>query len=239
MEKLLGNSGASGATLQANIASVGSPLAPESHSVSPLAPGPSVSTKAPELLSPELAGSASLRSNPSPLPLSPVSLVADALWCADTGATAHMTPHRHWMRTYRPYRVPGRLADSTIVYSAGIGSVVFVPEVGGKRGHSVEFSEVLHVPDLRSNLLSVLFLTRNKSFSVVILESVMHFIHHRTIVFTARVQASNCAYLEGSTTPVSTPVLRAPVLAPISTLSQQPLCRLLSRPLWPLSQPLL
>ena len=27
-------------------------------------------------------------------------------WNTDTGATSHMTPHRHWIRNYTPYRVP-------------------------------------------------------------------------------------------------------------------------------------
>jgi hypothetical protein len=62
-----------------------------------------------------------------------------------------------------------QLADSTIIYSQGIGSVLFVPEVNGRKLRPLEFSNVLHVPELRNNLLSVLFLTRCKQFSVVIL----------------------------------------------------------------------
>ena len=51
----------------------------------------------------EFAGSASLHSS---LSYTPSQLPADLLWCADTGATAHMTPHHHWFCSYRPHRVP-------------------------------------------------------------------------------------------------------------------------------------
>jgi hypothetical protein len=46
-------------------------------------------------------------------------------WTADTGATSHMTPHHRWLIDYKSYEVPIKLADNTIVYSAGVGSVVF------------------------------------------------------------------------------------------------------------------
>ena len=143
----------------------------------------------------QFAGNASLRSDPSSLsPAALMSSHADLLWCADTGATSHMTPHRHWLRNYKPFRAPVRLANNTIVYSAGVGSVVFTPEVEGQRLQAVEFSNVLHVPELGNNLLSVLYLTRHKQFSVVILETVMNFVRSGKVWFTAAVNASNCAY---------------------------------------------
>ena len=87
-------------------------------------------------------------------------------WNTDSGATSHMTPHRHWIRNYRPLRLPIRLADDLIVYSAGVGSVVFNPTIRGKTMRPVEFTRVLHVPDLKSNLLSILYLTRHKQFTI-------------------------------------------------------------------------
>ena len=53
-----------------------------------------------------------------------------------------MTPHRHWLRNYTPKRVPIKLADNTVVYSAGVGSVVFHPNLEGKKGRAVEFSNL-------------------------------------------------------------------------------------------------
>ncbi|KAI0340728.1 hypothetical protein BDW22DRAFT_1317826, partial [Trametopsis cervina] len=59
-----------------------------------------------------------------------------------------MTPHKHWLRNYKPLAVPICLANNTLVYSAGVGSVVFTPEVEVEYLRHVEFSRVLHVPDL-------------------------------------------------------------------------------------------
>jgi hypothetical protein len=50
----------------------------------------------------ERAGNASLRSIDPCDALSLLQLDADVDWNADTGATSHMTPHRHWLRNYMP-----------------------------------------------------------------------------------------------------------------------------------------
>ena len=99
---------------------------------------------------------------------SPLQIDANFDWNADSGATSHMTPHSHWIRNYTPFRTPIRLANDDIVYSAGVGSVRFIPMIGGKKARVVEFTRVLHVPDLRTNLLSILYLTRQKQFTVTI-----------------------------------------------------------------------
>ena len=51
-----------------------------------------------------------------------------------------MTPHAHWICNYRLFWTPIHLANDLIVYSAGIGSVVFVPVIGGKERRAVEFT---------------------------------------------------------------------------------------------------
>ena len=77
-----------------------------------------------------------------------------------------MTPHHHWFKTYTPLRVPIRLADESVVYSAGVGSVYFVPIVGGQKKRAIELKRVLHVPDLHNNLLSVFHLTTCEQYIV-------------------------------------------------------------------------
>ena len=81
-----------------------------------------LSTEGPGAVNPEFAGNASLRSFDSSDPLCPLQLDAHADWNADTGATSHMTPHRHWLRNYAPKRVAIKLADNNIVYSTGVGT---------------------------------------------------------------------------------------------------------------------
>ena len=136
----------------------------------------------------EFAGNASITT------VSPSGL---SNWNADTGATSHMTPHRHWFTTYTPYRTPIRLANNCIVYSAGVGSVRFQTVVKGVEKRLIEFTRVLHVPDLKNNLLSVLYLTRNKSYTVFIDDVHMAFSQHGKLMFTATINDANCSYLDG------------------------------------------
>ena len=142
----------------------------------------------------EFAGKASASSHSS-------SRTAGSDWNADTGATSHMSPHRHWFYDYTPYRTPIRLANDSIIYSAGVGSVRFQPVVKGRPGRLLEFTRVLHVPDLCSNLLSVLYLTRNKEYDVRIHRSTLYFFLHRSLLFTATVNDNNAAYLDGKVVP--------------------------------------
>ena len=118
-------------------------------------------------------------------PSSLCSQISD--WNADTGATSHMTPHLDWFSTYTPHRVPIRLANDCVVYSAGIGTVHFDPVLGGKSAKPLSFTDVLHAPHLRSNLLSVLYLMHNKGLSVTIRKGTMQFFKKRTLLFTAEV----------------------------------------------------
>lgn len=85
---------------------------------------------------------------------------ADKTWTADSGATAHMTPHREWIRNMEPCKVPVRLANNDVVWATGRGSIIFSPQIDGKATQSIEFDRVLYVPDLESNLFSVLSAVR-------------------------------------------------------------------------------
>ena len=143
----------------------------------------------------ESAGNASANH----LSLSPLQTNANFDWNADSGATSHMTSHAHWLRNYRPFRTPIRLANNLIVYSVGIGTVVFVPTIRGKTTRAVEFSRVLHVPDLKTNLLSILYLTRHKQFTVSINSSEIKFRRNGTLLFTAQINENNAAFLDGTT----------------------------------------
>ena len=63
-----------------------------------------------------------------------LQLDADFDWITDTGATSHTTPHHHWIHNYKPYCIPIQLADNSIVYLAGMGSVMFRPVIEGREG---------------------------------------------------------------------------------------------------------
>ena len=110
-------------------------------------------------------------------------------WNADSGATSHMTPHRHWFKQYEPYIVPIKLADNTIVYSSGVGNIIFIPMIQGKELRPIEFTRVLHVPKLQNNLclISVLFLTKRRQFKVNIDADYINFKKDGTTLFVASI----------------------------------------------------
>ena len=115
-----------------------------------------------------------------------------------------MTPHRHWLRNYVPKRVPIKLADNKTVYSVGEGTVVFNPIINGQAVRPLGFSQVLHVPDLRNNLFSVLFLTHQKGWTVTIDATKMSFqCPAGTTFFTATISDSNAVFLDGTTVPLA------------------------------------
>ena len=77
-----------------------------------------------------------------------------------------MTPHREWFKSYTPCSVPIRVANGQVVFAAGRGTVEFAPVKGARNLRPVVFSEVLHVPALNQNLLSVLTITSKHGFDV-------------------------------------------------------------------------
>ena len=103
-------------------------------------------------------------------------------WNADSGATSHMTPHRHW------------------------GSILFQPFINGQKTQSLLFSRVLHVPHLQNNLLSILYLTKHKNYNIYIDSKTIHFIQFDRLLFTATITSQNSAFLDGCTVPVSLPL---------------------------------
>ena len=154
----------------------------------------------------ESAGNADSVCLPAPGSL---STPPDSFWNADTGATAHMTPHRHWFMSYEPLRTPIRLADGKVIYSAGVGTVILEPVVSGIAQRAVEFTRVLHVPSLANNLLSVLYLVKYKAFRVLIERNTISFIRSDALLFTATINEHNTAYLDGVTRISSPPAVVA------------------------------
>ena len=131
--------------------------------------------------------------------LSSVDDVADGLWIADTGATAHMMPHRVFFVTYEPCSTPVHIANGNIVHAAGVGTVVFVPRLEGVDKPAVGFTKVLQILDLQCNLLSVLYLVRNSSIVVHAEGDSMSFAQNGTVLFRATINDGCAAHLDGVT----------------------------------------
>jgi transposase InsO family protein len=161
----------------------------------------------------EFAGSATTAS-PNHSPSSPD--IADNLWIADTGATAHMSPHRQFFATYESCSTPVRLADGNIVMAAGVGTVAFVPCHGGVDRPAFGLERVLHVPALCCNLISVLHLVRHKGFSVCAETDTVTFSRSGAVIFTAHITPSCTAHFVGKTLLAGTAQLPSAFKATIS-----------------------
>jgi hypothetical protein len=125
----------------------------------------------------QTAGNATSHSPSISDPLSPIQINTYTHWNVDSGASAHMTPHRHWLHNYTPCRIPIRLADQSIVYSEGVGLVRFHPVINGRKSGMVEFTRVLYVPDLTNNLFSVFYLLRHCGYRLTANSATVRFIH--------------------------------------------------------------
>jgi len=66
----------------------------------------------------------------------------------------------------------------------------------------VEFTRVLHVPQLRNNLLSCLYLTRVKGYHIHIDSKAINFELNGQKLFTASITQHNSAFLDGYIVPV-------------------------------------
>lgn len=76
-------------------------------------------------------------------------------WILDSGATNHMTPQRQVFSTYKAIESKTIfMGDNGCIEAIGVGSVVVQSEVDGHE-MKITMNNVLHVPKLHSNLLSV------------------------------------------------------------------------------------
>jgi len=76
-------------------------------------------------------------------------------WIVDLGATQHMTFEQKWFATYEcisPRRV--FMGDDTILEAISKGNIKATMQVGGELTHTT-ITQVLHVPKMKNNLISV------------------------------------------------------------------------------------
>ena len=76
---------------------------------------------------------------------------------------------------------------------------MFEPTIHGKRARAVEFSNILHILDLRSNLLSCSFFTCSKGFEIDISLHTVTFKINWVILFTTLINPNNSEILNRTT----------------------------------------
>ncbi len=76
-------------------------------------------------------------------------------WIVDSGATQHMTFEQEWFTMYE--RISPRkvfMGDDIVLEAIGKGNINATMQVGGKLSHAT-ITQVLHVPKMKNNLMSV------------------------------------------------------------------------------------
>ena len=88
-------------------------------------------------------------------------------WCVDSGASQHMINKREFIENYREFLKPEivRLGDDREVKAYGKGNISVKPLNSGGICKSAELEDVLYVPALTKNLLSLSGITR-KGYSI-------------------------------------------------------------------------
>lgn len=109
-----------------------------------------------------------------------------------------MTPHREWIRDIKPYRCSIRVANDHVIWSEGVGHVVFNPIVDGKSAPSVVFNRVLYVPALKNNLFSCIQCVRETNIEMVTTSNGMTFSKDGQTVMSANIRGT-VATLNGTT----------------------------------------
>jgi len=74
-----------------------------------------------------------------------------ATWIVDSGASCHMTAQKELFQTYKPVCKKVYFGNNQTLDAIGIGNV----DIKTKEGTQIMLSNVLHVPGLHQNLLSV------------------------------------------------------------------------------------
>lgn len=84
---------------------------------------------------------------------------ASSDWNTDTGASCSIIPHRHWFKTYCPQVVSICLADDSVIYLEGVGSVVFKPKIEREANpQNIKFFDIhiIYLHPFTSHILRVL-----------------------------------------------------------------------------------
>lgn len=100
---------------------------------------------------------------------------SDTRWCLDSGATSHVSGSLHEFKNVDDFRRRKlHLANSSTSNIRAAGSISFATKVNGDE-RNITLNNVLHVPDLRENLLSVAKIT-DKDYQVIFER------HHATVL---------------------------------------------------------
>lgn len=113
-------------------------------------------------------------------------------WFADSGASAHMAKDIDDFHSYRSFNVQKKiiLGDKSFIYAHGSGKVSFNAELPNNESHCFDLEDVLYVPSLTVNLVSISTAT-SKGISINFTGNSCDFIYNSRIILTGNIAQGN------------------------------------------------
>ncbi|KAF8132119.1 hypothetical protein K438DRAFT_1482370, partial [Mycena galopus ATCC 62051] len=107
-----------------------------------------------------------------------------------------MTGSRKRLFNTRPHRVPIAVANGVVIFSELIGWTLLRPCIHGRR-HSrhIVLTNVLYVPRLSHNLISVTYLSRVHGYSILTEGSTVRFTRNGELLFEADIDERNQSFV--------------------------------------------
>ena len=77
----------------------------------------------------------------------------DESWILDSGASRHMTSKKNWYSSWKPLQEPINVivGNDARIPTKGLGNISFLASTGEKK----QLTDVLYVPKIKKNLLSI------------------------------------------------------------------------------------
>lgn len=107
-------------------------------------------------------------------------------WIIDSGATQHMCNNRSLFSDFQNLTMPITIANNTTMNATGKGTV----QITTQSGKSFTLTDVLYVPQLASNLISVSCATQNPDIRFNFVHGECQIFHQNTLLTTARTHDS-------------------------------------------------
>jgi hypothetical protein len=146
-----------------------------------------------------------------------------SVWLIDTGASQHMTMQRSWFSSFSELTHPTNVnfGDGLQLKAAGIGSIAVPTLVGGQQ-LTLQLLDVLYVPQISVNLISVAALDNDFKF-VIKKGSISIYNTHNELIAIAHRSTSNLYHLIDVSAASSNKVSNSVISALVSQVSNMDL----------------
>ena len=101
----------------------------------------------------------------------------------DTGSTIHIVNDKKYFHDYeinQSFKV--KIGNGKYVYSSGIGTVIIKCGFDNGKKSSIMLQRVIHVPNMKNNIISVSKIIENNDYCVVFYDNVFEILENDSII---------------------------------------------------------